>query len=74
VGADRLVFSPVELALRGLAFAATGYAQIERPPTGCTASCQTVGSTYSCNAEGASANQRESKSKARVASLFPLLE
>jgi hypothetical protein len=39
----------------GLAFAATGYAQIEKTPTGCTASCQRLGSIYSCNAEGASA-------------------
>ncbi len=47
----------------GLAFAAAGYAQIEKTPTGCTASCQTVGSTYSCNAEGASAECKLDRAK-----------
>ena len=49
--------------IAGLAFAATGYAQISQTPTGCTASCQTVGSTYSCDAQGAGADCKLDRSK-----------
>jgi hypothetical protein len=39
----------------GAAFTVSTQAQVQKSPTGCTASCKSVAQTYSCNAEGASA-------------------